>query len=428
VTSAVAKASDPALQDINIGVEADRLDVRARVELGAARSRSLQSGVHPMLFRPLGATDGRFVEAPGPDGRGRRLLMFGSNSYLGLSQHPDVVAAARRALDEHGFGSPGSPFLNGTTALHRELEERLAALKGAEDATLFGSGYAANVGVYSSLASRHDVVVFDALVHASAWDGLKLSGCRHHRRFRHNDAGDLDEVLGEETACRDRFVGVDGVYSMDGDLAPLDEIAAVTSRHGALLIVDDAHATGVVGPDGRGTASHFGVEHLVDVTVGTLGKSYGVMGAWASGSRDLVEFLRSYARSNTYSTALPPAMVAACLAAHEVMAREPERRVRLLDLVRRAADGLRPLGLVHEPEAALLALRAPGRLDVEAAMAAFDEAGIFLSYVMHPIVPREQQRFRISITAAHEPEDIDRLVEVTHEVFAHCLLAEAPHG
>lgn len=389
-----------------------------RLAAGSARAAEIVDPEQPLLLRQTISADGREVQMlDRQTGEARRYLMFGSNNYLGLATHPDVVARAHEALDLYGVGTPGPPLLNGHTALHRELEERLAELKGAEDALLFPSGYSANVGVVSALMTDRDTVVLDQLAHASFWDGLKLAGVQKPRRFRHNDVEDLDAVLAEHDGGRDRFVIVDGVYSMDGDAAPLDRIVETCRRQGAVLVVDDAHATGVLGAHGRGAAEEFGVEGEVPVTIGTLGKSFGVQGAFVAGSRDLVATLRFFARSYVFSTALPPVVVAATLAGLDILEREPERREHLRELVRRAAIGLRPLGLVCEPGGAIIALRAPEWMDVRRAVATFERAGLFLNYVMYPAVPVHQQRFRISFSAGHTFDDIDRLVAAAHEVW-----------
>lgn len=390
-----------------------------RVAAGARRAAEIVDPDQPLLLRETVSADGREVEMLDREtGEARRYLMFGSNNYLGLATHPEVVARAREALDLYGVGTPGPPLLNGHTSLHRELEQRLAALKGAEDALLFPSGYSANVGVISALMSDRDAVLLDQLAHASLWDGLKLAGVRTPRRFRHNDVDDLDALLTEQDDARDRFVVVDGVYSMDGDAAPLDRIVETCRRWDAVLVVDDAHATGVLGAHGRGAAEEFGVEGEVPITIGTLGKSFGVQGAFVAGSSDLVSTLRFFARSYVFSTALPPVVVAAALAGLDLLEREPERREHLRALVRRVADGLRPLGLVCEPAAAIVAVRAPEGMNVKRAVSGFERAGIFLNYVMHPAVPLHQQRFRISVGAGHTFEDVDQLVATAHEVWA----------
>ena len=398
-------------------VAMDRLSLAERLRVGSERSRALTSKGQGLMRRQLDGADGRSGQVLGPDGSSQSVLNFGSNDYLGLSHHPQVVEAAREAVRLHGAGTPGSPLFNGFTAMHGELEERLSALKGAEASIIFSSGYAANVGLMSALPSRHDVAFLDRGAHGSLWDGFRLSGARS-RLFRHNDAEDLATVIEEEDNARDKFIIVDGIYSMDGDSAPLDELLAVSRKTGAFLIVDDAHGTGVVGETGRGTLEAFGIEGQVDATVGTLGKSLGAIGGWVSGSTDLIDYLRVFGRSYLFSTSLPPAVVGAALASLDVMDAEPERRHHLLAMVARAADGLRPLGLSCEPAAAIISVPLPSDIDIKAAVTMMESAGIFVNYAVFPAVPRHQQRFRVSLTAEHQPEDVDRLIEVFHAVFA----------
>ncbi|HEX9968380.1 MAG TPA: aminotransferase class I/II-fold pyridoxal phosphate-dependent enzyme, partial [Solirubrobacterales bacterium] len=292
----------------------------------------------------------------------------------------------------------------------------------AEAAVLFASGYGANVGLVTALADpRQDTVICDEYSHASFVDGLKMAGMRPVT-FRHNDVEALAAALAALSAAGsgDTFVGVEGVYSMDGDLAPLDRIAPLCRRHGALLVLDDAHGTGVLGAGGSGTASHFGVEGQVDLTMGTFSKAFGVAGGFVSASRPLAEYLRFFARSYMFSASLPPVVVAAVLAGLDVLEREPERIARLHENVRYAAAALERIGLPVRPAAAILTLRAPRALDVRRAAARFHEAGIFLNSVEYPAVPRDEQRLRISLMATHTQGDIDRLVECVEEIWTDC--------
>src|SRR5690606_6410631 len=258
-----------------------------------------------MFFRRVLSPVDREVLVQSHDGATRPMLMFGSNSYLGLPTHPHVQARVREALDRWGAGVGGPPMLNGYLALHRALEERLAAFEGTEDAVLFGSGYAANVGLMSCLPTASDVVLYDELSHASFLDGFRLGG-HTGVAFAHNDLGALEARL-ETLAGRpgDRFVGVEGVYSMAGDLAPLDGLVALCRRHGASLVVDDAHGTGVTG-GGGGTARHFGVHGQVDVVMGTFSKALALSGGFVACEKPVADYLRLVARSYVFSASLPP--------------------------------------------------------------------------------------------------------------------------
>jgi glycine C-acetyltransferase len=341
----------------------------------------------------------------------RPMLMFGANSYLGLMTHPHVKQRMKDAIDEYGVGLSGSPLLNGRGRLHMELEERIAALKGKEDAVIFQSGYGANVGLLSTLAGRRDHIVSDKLSHASFIDGTRMSAAST-LTFGHNDTAELAavlETLNDEPG--ETFVGVEGVYSMDGDLAPLDEIAALCRAHGALLMVDDAHGMGVTGPSGEGTAAHFGVTDDVDIILSTFSKAFGVTGAAVATTRPVAEFLRYYARSYVFSSSLPPASVAAVMASLDVMEREPGLHKRLLHNMAYTARGLRQLGFeLPEPESAIIALKAPQGLDLRAAIYDLHRRGIFLNSIEYPAVPVNEQRFRISLMATHTEEDIDRML------------------
>jgi glycine C-acetyltransferase len=348
----------------------------------------------------------------------RRMLMFGSNNYLGLATHPRVRERAMEAIREYGIGVGGPPLLNGTTALHRELEERLAALKGSEDSVLFSSGYGANVGLAAGLLHADDTVCSDEYSHASWCDGIRMAGARGVT-FSHNRMDRLEElVAAQRGASGDLFVAVEGVYSMDGDLAPLDLIVPVCKRSNAMLILDDAHGTGVMGTTGRGTAEKFGLEGGVDITVGTFSKVFAMTGGFVAASKAVCDYLRYFARSYMFSASLPPAVAAAVLAGLDVIEGEPEVRFALRANVRRAAKGLNELGFNVEPQAAIIPLLAPAGMNIRRAAMRFHEMGIFLNSVEYPAVPPSQQRFRVSLMATHTSEDIDRLLTAVETVWA----------
>ena len=387
---------------------------------GDELSRMMAAGDGLGLAQVQSAAD-REVEVVDPTtGEPTTMLMFGSNNYLGLAGHPEVRERARRAVVELGAGTTGPPIFNGYSRLHQELEERLAAFKGTEAAMLFASGYAANLGVLGGLVRESDLPIFDELVHASFWDGLRLAGVTRFRRFRHNDTGHLDTVLERVVRVPDRdlYVGVEGVYSMDGDMAPLDVIVPAAKARGAIVLVDDAHATGVVGPTGRGSAEHFGVERDVDVVTATLGKAFGVLGGVVCASADLVQYLRFVARSHLFSTALPPAIIASALAALDVLEREPDRRTALLANVAYAAERLAPFGVKGNASTAILALPIPDELDPGAVAECLHRHKVFVNYAPFPAVPRGEQRFRISVMANHTRADIDRLAACVEEIWS----------
>ncbi|MEM9996734.1 MAG: aminotransferase class I/II-fold pyridoxal phosphate-dependent enzyme, partial [Bacteroidota bacterium] len=347
--------------------------------------------------RVVGSPIGREVLVADRDGVTQPMLMFGSNSYLGLIDHPYVRERVLAAIDAFGVGVGGPPLLNGYTTLHREAEERLAAFEGCEDAVLYGSGYSANVGVMSALPTPNDHILYDALSHASFIDGVRLGGTPL-TSFPHNDMAALDAQL---SAMADqpgeRYVGVEGVYSMDGDYGPLDEVVALCKKHGAISVLDDAHGTGVAAPGGRGTATRFDVEGEVDVIVGTFSKAFGVSGGFAATTKDIADYLRLGSRAYVFSASLPPPTVAAVLAGLDLLDREPELHTRLMDNVRYLATGLRRLGFRVGGETAILPLPVPVGMDLRAAARAFHTRGIFLNHIEYPAVRVSQQRFRISV-------------------------------
>ena len=351
-------------------------------------------------------------------GQRKKMLMFGSNNYLGLANHPHVRKAVQGAIDEYGVGLAGPPLFNGYTRLHRQLEERLSALKHAEDTLIFPTGYSANVGLMTCLTGHHDRVLFDEYHHASLRDGMRMAKVQSHS-FRHNDVGDLGTLLEtpQPESSGDTFVCVEGVYSMDGDLAPLPQIVPLSRQLGAVLILDDAHGTGVLGASGSGTAEHFGLENAIDITMGTFSKAFGVVGGFVSSSRPIVSYMRVFARSYMFSASLPPVVIAAVLAGLDVIEREPWLRDQLRTNANYAAEGFRRLGFDVHPESAIIALRVPATMNIREAALRFHEAGVFVNCVEYPAVPLDQQRFRVSLMATHTKEDIDRLVEVTARVW-----------
>ncbi len=398
---------------------AHRMRLTERARFFSTWIRQLHQRGGSLHLRPIGSVTDRVTLVGNHNtDETRPMLMFGSNSYLGLMGHPYVRQKMKDAVDTYGVGVSGSPLLNGRGMLHVELEERIAALKGKEDALLFQSGYGANVGLLSTLAGKHDHVLFDELSHASFRDGIRMSFAQN-QKFGHNKVADLEgylEGLSERTG--EAFVGVEGVYSMDGDLAPLDRIAPVCRKHGALLMVDDAHGTGVTGPGGRGTAAHFGVTDEVDLILSTFSKTFGVTGAAVCTTRPIADFLRYYARSYVFSSSLPPASVAAVLASLDVMEREPGRVERLHHLIDYTVRGLRHLGFeLPDHASAIIALRAPAGMPIREAIVELNQRGVFLNSIEYPAVPTGEERFRISLMATHTEEDIDRLLEVFADVW-----------
>lgn len=339
------------------------------------------------------------------------LADFASNDYLGLAADPRVIAAAKNAVDRYGFGSGASPLVSGWTAAHEELAGALAEFEGTEAVALFPTGFAANLGTIAALAGKGDAVYLDRLNHACLIDGARLSGATL-RVYPHADAGRLEQVLGRDRGrFRRSLVATDGVFSMDGDLAPLDRIADLCEHFGAVLMVDEAHGTGVFGPDGKGACAHFGVADRVPVRVGTLSKALGSLGGFVAGSRRVIDHLTNRSRTMIYSTASPPACCAAAREALRIARDEPWRR----DRVHRLGDDLRrslrtngwdiprssgpivPV-IVGDPVRALII---SGKLR---------ELGLLVPAIRPPTVPEGTSRLRISLSAGHSDADVARLI------------------
>jgi len=396
----------------NALLEGRRQNLRDRVS-SFSRFLEGQAALSKQLFmrKVLSAADREVVVMDPYTGRLRKMLMFGSNNYLGLANHPYVRESSARAISEFGVGVGGPPLLNGYTRIHRRLEERLAHFKGAEDAILFPTGYQANLGMISGLTQAGDVILYDALSHASFRDGLQMTRAANCE-VPHNRLDQLEHLIGQyERECNEVFVGVEGVYSMDGDLAPLDEIVALCRRRGAVLMLDDAHGTGVMGALGHGTASHFGVEHDIDITMGTFSKVFSVTGGFIVSSRPIISYLRFFARSHMFSASLSPMVVAAVLAGLDVLEFEPDRLETLRSNIRYTCSELRRAGVDTEMSSPILALRVPVTADMFAVARRFHDAGLFVNAVVFPAVPAHEQRFRISLMATHTRTDLDRLVE-----------------
>ncbi|MBX3413099.1 MAG: aminotransferase class I/II-fold pyridoxal phosphate-dependent enzyme [Pirellulales bacterium] len=342
----------------------------------------------------------------------REMVILASNNYLGLTSHPRVIAAAQEAAAKYGTGSGSSPLLVGTFPVTRELEAKLAKLKGAEEACVFATGYQANVGVISAVASGpNDVVILDRYAHASMVDGAKLSGAQV-KVFKHNDAEHLDRVLERNRDARLKLVCVEGIYSMDGDIAPLDNIHAVCQKHNALLLVDEAHSTGVLGENGAGAASQFGLEGKIDLHIGTLSKAIGACGGFVAGSADLVTYIRYFARSAMFSTAPSPMVMAAASAAIDVLHDEPERQARLWENCRFLHAELKKLGFtVNDEPSPVIPVIVGTMAGLRQMTLDLHRDNVCVNSVPFPVVPHGSERIRISLTANHTREQLVRALE-----------------
>ncbi|HLB64379.1 MAG TPA: aminotransferase class I/II-fold pyridoxal phosphate-dependent enzyme, partial [Anaerolineales bacterium] len=343
---------------------------------------------------------------------GREMAMFASYGYLGLLGHPRINAAAREAIDRFGTGTHGVRMLAGSLTLHRELEENIAEFKGTQDAITYSSGYATNLTVVSTLVGRRDYVFGDKLNHASIVDGCLLSGARFVR-FRHNDPDDLESRLASAPAEAARLVVADAVFSMDGDIINLPRMVDVCRRHHAWLMIDEAHALGVLGATGRGIEEHFNLAGAIDIKMGTLSKTIPSVGGYIAGSSELVEFLRHQSRAYLFSAALPPAQTAAALEAFRVIREEPWR----LDLLRRNTSlfltGLKSRGLntMLSETAIVPVLCGSDERAFQITREAHHE-DVFVLPVVSPAVPEGMARLRATVTAAHDPAEIQNAVDV----------------
>jgi 8-amino-7-oxononanoate synthase len=363
-----------------------------------------RSGLYP-YFKPISKSEDTVVVIDGKD-----RIMMGSNNYLGLTHHPRVLAAARSALERYGSGCTGSRFLNGTLDLHEQLEARLATFFGKEAALVLSTGYQANLGLISGLVGRGDVVFIDKLDHASIVDGAKMA-FGQTERYAHNCFEQLERLL-EKHADRGKMIVVDGVYSMEGDIAKLASLVPIAKRHGAALAVDDAHSTGVLGPKGDGTAAHFGLIDEIDIVVGTFSKSLASIGGFIAGSESVIHYLKHHSRPLIFSAALPPANTAGVLAALEVIVEEPERRERLWKNTTKLREGLQSLGFGTGPtETPIIPVLIGSLHDTFAFWRRLFDAGVFTNPVVPPAVPPSECRLRTSLMATHTDDQIDRVLE-----------------
>jgi 8-amino-7-oxononanoate synthase len=342
---------------------------------------------------------------------GKKMIMLGSNNYLGLTSHPKVKEAAIEAIMKYGSGCAGSRFLNGTLDIHVKLEENLASFFRKDAALTFSTGYQTNLGIISALAGKDDVVVIDKLDHASIVDACRLSFA-DTKKFKHNDMDSLEYIL-KESGKRGKLVVVDGVYSMEGDIAPLPDIIKVCRKHGARLMVDDAHGIGVLGKTGRGTAEHFGLEKEVDVIMGTYSKSMASIGGFAAADNDVIHYMKHNSRPLIFSASPPPASVAAVIAALDIIDREPERRERLWHNARKMMEAFKQMGYDTGVAATPIIPLVIGEMERTFLMwkTLFDE-GVFVNPVVPPATPQGRCLIRTSYMATHTDEMLDRVLNV----------------
>ena len=379
-------------------------------EMGRRARDARASGFYP-YYRALSSAQDPTVLCDG-----RELVMLGSNNYLGLANHPEVKEAATVALAMFGTGSAGSRLLNGTLDLHVELEAQIAAFTRREAALTFPTGFQVNLGVLSSLLGRRDVAVLDALDHACIIDGCRL-GFGRSVKFRHNDMSDLEQKLRQTPEGAGVLVVVDGVFSMEGDVAPLPEIAQLVRDAGARLMVDDAHGLGVFGASGRGTPEHFGVESDVDLLMGTFSKSLATVGGFVAGDAVVIEHIRHTARSEIFSAAAAPGSVAAAKKALEIVEREPERRKQLWENAIYLKQQLAGLGFdTGDSASPVVPIVVGADENAFRAVMRLQELGVFANPVVSPAVPPGRAMVRTSTMATHTREHLDRALAAMEQV------------
>ncbi|HSQ60102.1 MAG TPA: aminotransferase class I/II-fold pyridoxal phosphate-dependent enzyme [Acidobacteriota bacterium] len=370
-----------------------------------------RAGFYP-YFLPIAENHGTEVTI-----NGRRLIMAGSNNYLGLTKHPKVIAAASEALHRFGTSNNGSRFLNGTLELHVQLEERLAKFMRKEAALVFSTGYLTNLGSISALSDKGDVVVLDKDAHACIVDGARL-GYGDVKRFRHNDVRDLERVLSGLPAKAGKLVVVDGLYSMEGDIAPLTDIVRLCKEYKARLLVDDAHGIGVLGSRGAGACDAQGVEDQVDLVMGTFSKSFASLGGFIAGPRAVMDYLRHHARAMIFSASVTPASVAAALASLDIIESEPQLRERLKAISDKMRGGFRAMGLeVGCGEGTpIVPIFIGDRVKTMQVWRKVLEKGVFVNAIVVPAVQPGRDLLRTSYMATHQDEQLDTILRVVDEV------------
>lgn len=385
------------------------MDIFEKCGQFTAAREAMAAGLYP-YFIPLDGSEGTEVTA-----NGRRIIMIGSNNYLGLTTHPKVRAAAIAGVEQYGTSCTGSRFLNGTLKLHQELEARLAAFVGKESALVFSTGMQVNLGAISALVGPKDFVIVDKDNHASIVDGCLLS-MGQMKRFRHGDLKHLERILEKLPADAGKLVIVDGVFSMGGDIADLSGLVPICQKYGARLYVDDAHSLGVLG-NGRGTAAHFGLTDEVDLIMGTFSKSFASVGGFIAGDDDIIHYIQHHARALIYSASLPPSNAMAVMAALEIMENEPEHVEQLWDNGTKMLNGLNSLGfntgntqtpiipvIIGETDPMLLTWKL------------LFERGLYTNPVLPPAVPPGQAMLRTSYMATHTEEQLDCALDIMADV------------
>ncbi len=375
-------------------------------ELKALREAGLYNNI-----RTIGSPQGAWLVVDG-----KRVLNFCSNNYLGLANNPRLREAAKRAIDEFGAGPAAVRTIAGNLTLHRELEARLAEFKGAEATIAFQSGFTSNAGTIPALVGKEDVIFSDELNHASIIDGARLAGAKIVR-YAHNDANNLEDTIQKETGYRRALIISDGVFSMDGDIAPLPDLVAVAEKHDMMLMIDDAHGEGVLGRGGRGIVDHFGMHGRVDVEIGTLSKAFGVVGGYVAGKREIVEWLNQRGRPFLFSSATTAADTAACLAAVDILEASTELVDRLWDNARYFKSEMKRLGFdTGKSQTPITPIMFGDEVLTRNFSKKLFENDVFAMGITYPTVPKGKARIRVMISAAHSRDDLNRGIEMFAKV------------
>ncbi len=348
---------------------------------------------------------------------GKRKIMLGSNNYLGLTTHPEVMEAAIKAVEKYGTGCSGSRFLNGTLDLHLQLEKQLAEFLGVEDVMTFSTGFQSNLGIISTIVGRHDYILCDRENHASIYDGCMLSGAKF-LRYKHNDMNDLERLLATVPETSGALIVTDGIFSMSGDICNLPELVRLKNKYGARLMLDDAHSLGVIGKGGRGTASHFGLEKDVDIIMGTFSKSLASLGGFMASSHLVGEYVRHASRPFIFSASMTPSSVAAAMAALHVLEKEPQRVDRLHDLGNYLRNALKTRGIkIKESDTPIVPVYTYELLDTLYYDKKLFNEGVYVNPVLPPATPDKECLLRLSLMATHTEALIDEAADIIKKVF-----------
>lgn len=375
-----------------------------------APQRAMELGVYP-YFRVIESDQDTEVLV-----NGKKVLMFGSNSYLGLTNHPEIKEAAKKAIDRYGTGCAGSRFLNGTLDIHIELEAKLAEFVGMEAALVYSTGFQVNLGVVSTLTGRADTILLDEADHASIIEGSRLSFSKI-QKFRHNNMESLENKLKKCEGSKAKLIVVDGIFSMEGDIINLPEVVRLARQYNASVMVDDAHALGVIGQNGSGTASHFGLTNEVDLIMGTFSKSLASIGGFIASDKETINFLKHHSRSLIFSASITPASAASALAALALMKREPERIKKLWELTHKALKGFKDLGFdTGKSETPIIPLYVRDDFKTLMLTQKLLDSGIFVNPVLSPAVKKEDTLIRFSLMATHTHQQLDFAMDTIGKV------------